>query len=215
MPVAESPIVVIFSLPSGITAGSGSVLQLTRANLDNVWNDAIPASKDYAANTYGALLEDVGWKKVASAPKAQQFTDAGGATGGNSAVTLQARAKGSGTTYGFRTFLYLTNDPTYTIDTANDSATLASPDGWPASVADINETGNTNGQALVTTNTENPGSVGYAEFSNAIESPQGSLRPARRDPDGGDHCRRPCRPPGRSPRSRSTRPAWTSRAARR
>jgi hypothetical protein len=174
VPVAEAPVAVIFSLPSGITAGTGSLLQLTNQELQSIWSDKIPKSAHYAANTYGAILEEAHWTHVAANPKAEQFTDAGGSTGGGSTVTLQARAKGSGTTYTFRGFLYLSHDPTYTIKTVNDSNTLANPNGWPASVANINETGNTNGPALVDTTTTTPGSVGYANLADAVESPDGS-----------------------------------------
>jgi hypothetical protein len=160
VPVAQAPVAVLFSLPTGITAGSGSVLKLTNTMLQNIWNRAIPKSGHYAANTWGALLEDAGWKRTATSPTTQHFTDAGGATGGTQAITLQVRSSGSGTSYTFKGFLNLSGDPLYT------SAFVVDDPTWPVSV-----TAASNGGADEVNNTTiNPGSVGYANLADAASA---------------------------------------------
>jgi len=161
VPVAQAPVAMLLSLPKGITAGAGSKVSLTNALLQEIWNAAVPKSTDYATKTWGALLEDAGFKKVTGTPVAGQFKDAGGATGGGQAITLQVRSTASGTSYNFKGFLQLSGDTLYNTF-VNDN------DSWP--VATVNTDGgiaNSGGSQEVSNTTATPGSVGYANLADA------------------------------------------------
>jgi hypothetical protein len=158
VPVAQAPVAVLLSLPKGIVVGAGTKPNLTNLELQAIWNANVPASTDYAAQTWGALLEDIGLAKVASAPAQNQFTDAGGSTGGTQSVTLQVRSSSSGTSYTFKGFLNLSNDTTY------PSSFVTDDDSWPVTTTN---TGNTGGSQEVADTTTNPGSVGYANTADA------------------------------------------------
>jgi hypothetical protein len=169
IPVAQAPVAVLLSVPLGIQIGNATtpnaVVHLLSVYLQQVWNQTLPAelaSKTevaYPANSWGSLLERAGLKEVASNPTATQFTDAGGATGGDQLIELQARSSGSGTTYAFRGELYLTGDAFYPASQVTDANT-----GWPVTV---NETGNTGGAQLVENTELTPGSIGYANLADA------------------------------------------------
>jgi hypothetical protein len=158
VPIAQAPVAIVVSLPSGITVGPKTKLDLSTSQLTDIWNANVPASTDYPANTWGAVLENAKLVKVASAPKLNQFTDAGGATGGTQAITLQVRSGGSGTSYTFKGFLNMTGDPLYTSTFVTDSPT------WPVTVQ---STGNGTGGQLAQDTENDPGSIGYANLADA------------------------------------------------
>jgi hypothetical protein len=161
IPVTQAPVALLFSLPTGITAGAGSKLNLKTTVVQELWDDTIPATSDgYPMNTWGAVLEAAGWRKVAAAPRTGQFTDAGGATGGDQTITRQVRSKGSGTTYTFKGFLFLTGDANYPLTLAVDDPT------WPGTVP-VNPDTNTSGGTLVANTAAAPGSTGYANLADA------------------------------------------------
>lgn len=177
VPVAQAPVAILLSTPTGITAGDNTVVKLSDALLEDIWNANVPASTHYAAKTWGALLEDAGLKRVASAPTQQHFTDAGGSTGGSQAITLQVRSNGSGTSYAFKGFLNLTGDPLYTSSFVVDDPT------WPVTT---NPAGTTNG-AVVATTTGAPGSVAYANLADAATATPGYTKRVQTTATGGSH----------------------------
>jgi hypothetical protein len=184
IPVAQAPVSIPFSLPSGITLGTGSKINLKTAVLNDIYAENVPASAHYAANTFGALLELSGLTKVASAPVAQQFTDPGNA--GNTGIILQERSSGSGTSYTFKGFLFYAGAAGYTANFEADDN--SGPNGWPfASVATacpsvaagtvqmVQPTGNSSGGGLVKDTASCPGSIGYANLADAANTANGGF----------------------------------------
>jgi hypothetical protein len=178
VPVAQAPVAILVSLPTGIVAGTGSTLRLKDNILQMVWDNNVPKTSDYAANTWGAWLERAGWHKVASSPGAQQFTDDGTATGGQQAITRQVRSSASGTSYTYKGFLHLTGDPNYT------SAFVVDDDTWPVPTQN---TGNAGGGNLVADTTADPGSTGYANLADAATATPAYTGTVQATTTGGMH----------------------------
>jgi hypothetical protein len=178
VPVAQAPVAALFSLPTGLKAGTGSNLKVTNKLFQGIWDANVPASTHYAAKTWGALLEDAGWTKVTSSPGVNQFTDAGGSTGGGQGITLQVRSKASGTTYTQKGFLNLSGDSHYPASLVTDD------DTWP--VTTVN-TGNTGGSQLVANTTASPGSIGYANLADAATAAPAYAKTVTTTTTGGSH----------------------------
>jgi hypothetical protein len=178
VPVAQAPVAILVSLPTGITAGAGSKLRLRDNVLQAVWDNNVRRTSDYLANTWGAWLERAGWHKVASNPGPFQFTDNGSSTGGRQAIVRQVRSTASGTSYTYKGFLHLTGDPNYT------SAFVVDDDTWPVSTTN---TGNSGGGALVANTTANPGSTGYANLADAATAAPGYTNTVQTTTVGGTH----------------------------
>jgi hypothetical protein len=178
VPVAQAPVAILVSLPTGIVAGAGSQLRLKDNILRMVWDNNVTKTADYAANTWGAWLEHAGWHKVAGSPGAQQFTDDGSATGGKQAITRQVRSSASGTSYTYKGFLHLTGDPNYT------PAFVVDDDTWPVPTTN---TGNAGGGNLVADTTANPGSTGYANLADAATASPAYTNTAQTTSTGGTH----------------------------
>jgi hypothetical protein len=200
IPVAQAPVAVMLSLPEGCEIAAGSELDLTNALLSELYDAKIPATTNYAANTWGAFLEADSYTKVAAPPGAGQFSDNGPQTesvyrevetspgvyatklvsvtegGCVQAIRLQARYTESGTSYAFKTYLsqikYSVWGP-YADDAQN----------WPAPVsleipltsedpsnATIRTQKSEKGSQLAEDTAVTPGSAGYANSADAVKS---------------------------------------------
>jgi hypothetical protein len=169
LPVLQAPVAVIFSLPSGVNLSSGVNLKLTNQLLDQIWTDNVPASTDYSANTWGAILEN------AHLVKGTDFTDPSNA--GNVAFTLVARSSGSGTTFTFRGYLneaedllHSNNLSDYTYNDGDvsdsDAEATSTTGGWPVPVTETSAT--SGGSGLVGYVKANAGTIGYANLADAL-----------------------------------------------
>jgi hypothetical protein len=178
VPAAQAPVAILLSLPTGITLGANTSVNLSNGMLRATWDANVPKSSSYAAKTWGAFLQDVGLKKVTGTPGAGQFTDAGGADGGNQGITLQVRSSASGTSYTFKSFLWLSKDPNYT------KSFVVDDDTWPVTTTN---TGNSGGSQLVADTTSTPGSVGYANLADAATATPAYTHTAQTTTTGGSH----------------------------
>jgi hypothetical protein len=193
IPVAQAPVAVILSLPTGCLVPTGSALDLDGVDLEQLWegtnsaepsdNDpgGIPAQGGYAAATWGALLTELGYTKTATNPPTEPgtFFDAGGAKGCGQAITLQARSAYSGTTYAFKSYLNADGDDLVYNTTSKQFATqnlwtgyISDAPVWPAPVTTTN---NSKGSSLVQDTAKSPGSVGYANTSDAVAAANGGF----------------------------------------
>jgi hypothetical protein len=192
LPVAQAPVAVILSLPKGCLVPSGSSLEIDGKTLVQLWegtNPAEPANDDpggiaaqggYAAGTWGAFLTQLGYKETSENPPTVAGKFYSTASGGcNEAITLQVRSSYSGTTYAFKNYLNLDDNDLYYNKTSGQFATQNTWTGyisdapvWPATVV---ETGNGKGSQEVKDTAKNPGSVGYANTSDAVSASNGGF----------------------------------------
>jgi len=191
LPVAQAPVAVILSLPTGCTVEEKSSLDIDGKDLVELWegtnpaepsdNDpgGIPALGGYGAATWGSFLTQLGYTKTAGTPGAEEFHDAGGATGCEQAITLQARSSYSGTTYAYKHYLSIDNDELFYNASSHLYSTqnawtglISDAPAWPASVT---TSGNGKGSQEVQDTAKNPGSVGYANTSDAVSAGNGGF----------------------------------------
>jgi hypothetical protein len=173
VPVAQAPVAMLFSLPSGITMGTGGQLKLKTSVLANLWGaGGVSASSKCpgsTGDTWCDLLEAAGLKRITSGtPSSAQFLDTTGNNGG--LITLMERSKGSGTTFSFRGYLYEA-DQWLGLGDYPYSLVTDGPADWPATSETQSQTGplgaNGSGGTLVENTTESPGSTGYANLADA------------------------------------------------
>lgn len=178
VPVAQAPVAVLLSIPTGITVGSGTKIDLTNTLLQKIWNNTVPSAGGYGNFTWGALLVDAGLTKVTGTPGANQFRDAGGASGGSQRITLQVRSSASGTSYTFKGFLNVSGDAKY------PSSFVTDDDKWPVTTRNA---GNTGGSQLVADTTAQPASIGYANLADAATASPGYTNEVQTVTNGGTH----------------------------
>jgi hypothetical protein len=174
VPVAQTPLDVLLSLPAKVTLNSSTNIDLTSTLVGEIYAGTVPApkSKDYSAQTWGALLEDIGLSKITTgSPTTSQFLDSGGAS---TAITVEARANGAGTTYTLKQYLEDVDsadwspNPPPSIKLDGNVYPIGTAGEWPASGADIaNATGNSSDAAEVLAVDENPGTIGYGTAGDA------------------------------------------------
>jgi hypothetical protein len=187
IPVLQAPVAELFSLPVGLHIGCTTVngvckypvLNVKNAAWQGAWDGNVPASLNYAADTWGALLEDSGLKLITTGtPKGTQFTDTGGA--GGTGFILNVRSNGSGTTYTQRGALFLSGATGYGSGNVTDNAGFNASNAWPYDTC-VNTggvtpciqstnvtTGAQSSGALVSEATETtPGSVGYSNLADS------------------------------------------------
>ena len=180
LPVAQAPVAVLLSLPVKCKLQSGSSVDLDNATIGQLWEGTnSPSGSDpggiqeqggYSADTWGAFLTQLGYTKITvGTPGAGQFLDESGATGCQQAITPQVRQTESGTSYAFKNYLTQVNrnewaqfDNDYqgwpTTDVVEED-----PLSPPNSGNQLNDTGG----HLAGNTAANPGSVGYANTSDA------------------------------------------------
>lgn len=141
IPVAQSAISVIVSLPEGCTPSAG-VAHVKNMALWEVW--------DTKTATFNEFIEGV---------------TLSGSSCGNSPL-LEAREVGSGTTAGFKRYLDDLNSTVYGACTAT-AAESESASCWPGVKPD--ETGNETGGELAEKVFTTEGTTGYADVSDAIK----------------------------------------------
>src|SRR3984957_14149275 len=155
IPVAQAPVAVILSLPTGCLVPTGSALDLDGVDLEQLWegtnpaepsdNDpgGIPAQGGYAAATWGALLTELGYTKTAANPPTEPgtFFDAGGPKGCGQAINLQVRSNYAGISYDLKNYLNLNTNDLYYNTTSKQYATqnvwtgyITDAPVWPGTV---------------------------------------------------------------------------------
>ena len=177
VPIAQAPEAMIFSLPVGITLGSGATLNLPTLAFPYLWGSkGIPADSQCpapSANTWCALLTHLGKQRITSGtPTASQFLDTTNNDGGK--ITLEERSKGSGTTYAFRGFLYEVDQDEGFTDYPYSLVTDG-PSDWPTTAEPQSQTGplgaNGSNATMVENTCETPGSTSYPNLADAALDP--------------------------------------------
>jgi hypothetical protein len=189
IPVAQTTVVLIFSLPTGITVASGQQFKLTTSQVAGLWGtNGVAVSSNCPGdlgNTWCDLLEAIGLTRITTGKVAKgEFLDSTSDDGGP--VTLMDLARGSGTTFAFRGYLYEAdqdlglNDYPYTLVTNGPGQWPQVPDAdpgavgpndWPTTAEPQSSAGplGANGSvgALVENTAATPGSTSYADLPAA------------------------------------------------
>jgi hypothetical protein len=168
-------VAVLLSLPTGCTLATGGtntfpiynqlVSNLFQAQAAETGTDVssggVPATADYAIGTWGALLENDGYSKVAGPPGTGEFSDDGMPTGCGQNITDQVRFDASGSSFAFKSYLSQI-DFSIWAPYATDYAS------WPQAVSTTGGLGSNQGGANEALHTADiPGSVGYVNTADA------------------------------------------------
>jgi len=188
IPVAQEPIAALLSLPTGCLIDSGSSVDIPNKTLGQLWEGTnahsgedpggIQEQGGYAIGTWGALLTQLGYEKVATNPptEAGTFHDNGTSTGCKQAIKPQVSANVTGTAYAFKNYLSQINSSvwgTYATDlkTWPSSAVVESDPKSSGSGSQLNDS---NGHLSENT-AANPGSVGYASVASPAQAGHGGF----------------------------------------
>jgi hypothetical protein len=181
VPVAQTPIALIFSLPAGITFGSGNTLSLINngpgdavSTVQAIFDGKIGPSRGYPANTWGALLTRAGLSPITSGPQPfGKFLDLGSAsahTGGYQPLELEVRSGDAPETDAVQTFLGMSGDQNMTSPSdaeqnwPSDANDGAGSNGYPAGPFGANVDGATEVKNTLAT----PGTIGYVAVADAV-----------------------------------------------
>ncbi len=179
IPIAQAPISVMLSLPSGCKLEVGSHVDLNNVTLGQLFEGPTAASGEnpggvqeqngYALNTWGAFLSQLGYSKITSGtPTSSQFLDEGGEGGCEAEIKPQVRQTSSGTSFAFKSYLSQINTSVW-------SGFAADAPSWPGSyvveadkkTGSSEELKNNTGGNLVKNTAANPDSIGYANTADA------------------------------------------------
>jgi hypothetical protein len=191
IPVAQAPVAVLLSLPTGCLIPSGSQVDVNNTTLGQLWEGVnkvgaagakdpggIQAQGGYAIATWGALLTQLGYTSTATNPPtvAKTFFDAGGANGCGQAILAQVRENEAGTSYTFKNYNSQVNHSEwaqYADDFTNwpSSAVVESDPLSAGTGSQLNDS-----QSHISGNTAaNPGSVGYSNTADAATAANGGF----------------------------------------
>lgn len=181
VPVAQAPIALIFSLPAGITFGSGNTLSLINnapgdadSTVQAIFDGKVGPSDGYPANTWGALLTRAGLTAITGGPQPfGRFLDHGSAsahTGGYQPLELEVRRGDAPETAAVQDFLADSGDQNMTGATdaeqnwPSDANDGAGSNGYPAGPFGANVSGATEVENTLAT----PGTIGYVAAADAV-----------------------------------------------
>lgn len=170
LPVAQGSEAIELNVPSGITLNSAQNIDLTNMLLEQLFAGTVPASTHYAANTWGALLEDIPLTLTTGTPTVGQFKD-DGTNGGNTAISLVLRSNGAGTTLTFKQYLNYINStdfPTEYVD--ENTSTVGEPPNpeWPSTATIASRQSSDSVQATTVAGTA--GYAGYGTLAAAVSA---------------------------------------------
>jgi hypothetical protein len=171
VPVAQTPLDLLLSLPAGVTVNAAQHIDLTAQLTGELYGGTVPADGGYSAYTWGAFLTEAGLtaETGSSSPIVGQFYDSGTAS---TPITIEVRKQGAGTTYNLKQYLFLVDKEqnegpwaTPIIEDSNSYGTNEWPGGttYLADASPGNNTDNNEVEAVDGT----PGTVGYATAGDA------------------------------------------------
>jgi hypothetical protein len=180
IPVAQSPVAILLSLPTGCLIPEGSKVDIENTTLPQLWEGTNPKSGSdpggiaaqggYAAGTWGALLTQLGFSKTAEDPPtvASTFFDNGTAEGCEQQIKPQVRSVSSGTSYATKNYFAQVNFSVWQqyADDFTNWPTSLKVESDPLSGGGGSQTNETGGKLSANT-AATPGSVGYAAASDA------------------------------------------------
>lgn len=164
VPVAQTPLVILVSLPVGILLNSTQQILLKNKLLGQLFAGTIPAGGGYAANTWGAFLIELGLTKITSgSPTLGQFLDSGG---GSTTIGVQVRKNGAGTTLNLKQYANQVDSTDWSGTTIDENA--YGTNEWPSGASLNASPGNSTDAAEAAAVENNAGQVGYATAGDAV-----------------------------------------------
>ncbi len=191
LPVAQAPIAVLLSLPTGCLISTGSQIDLPNTTLGQLWEGTNKASGEnpggiqeqggYATGTWGALLTQLGYEKTATDPPTEYgtFYDNGSSSGCKQAIKPQVSANVTGTAYAFKNYLSQINSSVWGefADDGKNWPSSAVVESDPLSKGSGSQLNDSNGHLSENT-AANPGSVGYANVAAPMQAGHGGFTDA-------------------------------------
>jgi hypothetical protein len=188
IPVAQAPIAVLLSLPTGCLIPAGSQLDLPNKTIGQLWEGTNKASGEnpggiqeqggYAAGTWGALLTQLGYEKTATNPPTEYdtFYDNGSSSGCKQAIKPQVSSNVTGTAYAFKNYLSQINSSVWGeyADDGKNWPSSAVVESDPLSKGSGSQLNDSNGHLSENT-AANPGSVGYADVAAPMQAGHGGF----------------------------------------
>ncbi|MDO8186556.1 hypothetical protein Q5424_27250 [Conexibacter sp. JD483] len=153
VPVAQTPLAILLSIPGSVRVTSGGV-RLTSAQFGQLFAGTVPANNGWNANTWEALFS-----LTRTAITTSNTRPAGAAITG-----VQVRTDGAGATLNLKQYLKAADTTNWNIAGADNGNSSASTD-FPAGTVKLgpNSGDTTEAQAVA----DRPGSVGYATLASA------------------------------------------------
>lgn len=187
IPVAQSTVAVLLSLPIHCKVQSGSAVDIDNPTLGQLWEGTnaksgedpggVQAQGGYAIGTWGALFHQLGYEKITKGtPEVGQVLDEGGANGCEQALKLQVSSNLSGTAYVFKSYLNQINTHVWS-SYATDAKTWPSTavvESDPLSSGGGSQSNDTEGHISENT-AATPGSVAFAGIAAAREKGHGAF----------------------------------------
>ncbi len=183
VPLAQGPLAFMFSLPAGCEIEPGSKIDLNNVTLQQIYlaqkaaagkEGEIEAQGGYPAASWGALLTQLGYK--AGAAKGKEFKEASKATCGEEKIKPQIRAASSGTSFATQNYFNQIEEEFSPKGTQYTYAlTAGGAVKWPDVIEHYFQTDackglQETGQALAENTAGTPGSIGYADTSDAYHA---------------------------------------------
>lgn len=165
VPVAQTPLDILLSLPADLKLNSSSQkIDITNELLSELFAGTVPStsSPSYSANTWGAFLIDAGLS-------ASDFTDTGG---GSTTISIEVRKSGAGTTLNLKQYLFYVDAQLglkeWEKPAVEENETACETGNWPttATILPCNS-GNGTDSEEVTAVSKNAGTIGYATAGDA------------------------------------------------
>jgi hypothetical protein len=166
VPVAQTALAIPASLPVGLLLNSSQSLKLKSLLLGQLFAGTIPAQGGYSANTWGALLIELGLTKITTgSPSVGQFLDSGG---GTTTISVETRKNGAGTTLNLKQYVASVDATDWSGITVDENA--YGTNEWPSGATITASPGNSTDAAEASAVANNPGQVGYATAGDAVSA---------------------------------------------
>jgi hypothetical protein len=173
VPVAQVPLALLISLPTDIETNTSDGIGLTNTLAEELYSGTVPASTNYAANTWGAVLEqaystgaEANYTRITTGtPAVGQFLEKGSSsakTGGYAPITVEVRSDGAGATLALKEYFNDINATTWPSSIVNEETGSGQ---WPSGATQDGFNTSDTKEAQVTE--ETPGEVGYATLASA------------------------------------------------
>lgn len=180
VPVAQTPLDLLLSLPTGITLNSAQNIDLTAPLAGELYGGTAPAAGGYLENTWGAFLIDAGLtaETTNSSPGLGEFYDTGASgakTGGYTPIVVEIRKEGAGTTLNLKQYLLLVDKELGSGPWSGsilEDANAYGTNEWPttATLTPDNASGNSTDANEVEAVDKTPGTIGYATAGDTSET---------------------------------------------
>jgi hypothetical protein len=194
VPVAQTPLDLLLSLPAGVTLNAAQNVDLTAPLAGELYAGTTPAAGGYPENTWGALLRNAGLTAITTgSPEADQFLDTGSpgspGTGGYTPIELEVRKNGAGTTLNLKQYLPLV-DPTDWTSIPVDENVYGTNELPAGAIVKDPSPGNSTDANEVEAVDKSPGTIGYATAGDTSETTPTKFTPlplSRTDYGSGSH----------------------------